>query len=364
MSAVPIGVGKARTVMGDFVGLDGQVAGGGRQGEGAPIGAQLAALQVHVVGKQRQAAGGGDGHAAAAAVAVGALVACERHAAAACAQCQVSAIAQLAEREGAAPPVAGVEGDVALALDDGQVGGAHQHRVGIQPQRAAGLDAGLAADGAQARGGGAYTLHAGAVQGQVAGFVEHAGCTAAVKAIGVGLGTFAGQAQHVFGDHVSPSAGDLACGAGAGEAAAGIGLGVPVGQVAVGVQGNVARAVELAAYAGVGVEQGAAAGGGDGDVARPGRGGFVAVGADVSGIGLHGAALNGYAASGDAAAGWVVHAIDGIRGGGDEGQTIGQDSGLPGCAEAGGHHLHLAAGPSGGVDAAHREVFAGGECAG
>jgi hypothetical protein len=94
-------------------------------------------------------------------LAIAAIGTIQKHVAIAGGQGQVSAIADLTQGQGASPPGAGVERDVALALHDGQVCGAHQDRVGIQAQRATGLDAGLAADGAKASGAGAHTLHRG-----------------------------------------------------------------------------------------------------------------------------------------------------------------------------------------------------------
>jgi len=182
---VPIGVGKACAPVRGFVGRHVQVAGGGRELDGPTVGAQHAAAQVEVVGRQRQAAGGGDEHPLAAAIAVAAIGTIQKHVAIACGQGQVAAIADLVQGQRAAPPTGGVEGDVTLALNDGQVGGAHQNRAGIQAQRAAGLDAGLAADGAKACGAGAHTLNPGAVERQVAGFVEDRGCATAVEATGV-----------------------------------------------------------------------------------------------------------------------------------------------------------------------------------
>ena len=363
LGVVPVVVGKACRRLRHLQGVGVDVAGGGGDVQG-PTGLQAAALQGDVVSHQVHVPSDVQAHVLGAAHPGSATAAGQRHVAVARRQREVAVHANLAPSQGAPPCGRGVDGDVALALDDGQVGGAHQNRVGIQGQCAARFDAGLAADGAKICSGGANRLHSGAVQGQVAGFVEDCGCTAAVVAAGVGLRPLASKAQHVFSDQVGTCAVDLARGAGAGQTASRIGLGVPVGQVAAGMQGNVACAVELASIARVDIEQGIATGGGDGDVARLGRSGFIAVGADVCRIGLHTAALNGHAACCDAAAGWTGDAIDGIGSGGDEGHAIGENSGLPRCVEAGGHHLHLTAGTGGGVDAAHREVFAGSECAG
>ncbi len=212
---VPVVVGKACCCLCHLQCFGIDVARGGRDVQ-RPTGLQATALQIDVVTHQVEVALDVQPHIVGAAHTVAACAAREVDVAIARGQCQVAVHANLAPGQSAPACGGGVDRDIALPLHDGQVGGAHQDRVGIQAQCAARFNAGLATDGAQARCAGAHRLHSGAVQGQVASFVEDCGRATAVEAAGVGLCALAGQAQNVFGNQVGTRAVDLARGAGAG----------------------------------------------------------------------------------------------------------------------------------------------------
>ena len=171
-------------------------------------------MQVDVAGDQVEVTIEGPQCAVGGTLAVGAGGACKGHVAVAGGQGEVTFGPDLAPRQCAAGCCCWVDDDVALALNDRQIGGAHQHRGGVEREGVARLDTGLSADFGKAGGGGAHSLHSGVVQRQVPGFVEDRSRAAADMGLGMGLCAFAGKAQHVFGHHMCIEAGDTSSCAG------------------------------------------------------------------------------------------------------------------------------------------------------